>query len=75
MNFCSKEKSGAKKKLLQFVDKIASSKYFQKAIKNKYVQRTMANVSNTKIVLTVNVEQCIGTMAFNIPPPPSNRLW
>ena len=64
-----------RQKILQLVDKIAASKYFQSATENKYVKKAMETVSKTNIVLSVEVDQCIGTMALNIPPPPSNRLW
>ncbi|XP_069685318.1 testis-expressed protein 2 isoform X2 [Periplaneta americana] len=65
----------AGKKLIKVVNKIASSKYFQQATKYKYVQKAMEGVSNTRLMLTVEVNALVGTLAVNIPPPPSDRIW
>ncbi|XP_046408967.1 testis-expressed protein 2 isoform X2 [Ischnura elegans] len=65
----------SKKKILQMVDKIASSKYFQQATEYKYIKRAMEGVSNTRLVLSVELKGAVGTLAVNIPPPPSDRLW
>ena len=35
----------------------------------------MSNVSNTRLVLSVCVESLQGTLALNVPPFPSDRLW
>lgn len=63
------------KKLLKFVDRLAQSPYFQNATKNKYVKKYMEDISNTPLVLTVEVQWLTGTLALNIPPWPTNRLW
>ncbi|PSN49759.1 hypothetical protein C0J52_08478, partial [Blattella germanica] len=63
------------KKFIQVVNKIAASKYFQQATEYKYIKRAMERVSNTNLVLTVEVNGLIGTLTLNIPPPPSDRLW
>ncbi|XP_071442324.1 testis-expressed protein 2 isoform X2 [Hetaerina americana] len=65
----------SKKKILQMVDKIASSKYFQQATEYKYIKRAMEGVSNTRLILSVELKGAVGTLAVNIPPPPSDRLW
>ena len=35
----------------------------------------MTGVSNTRLVLSVCVESLEGTLALNVPPFPSDRLW
>ncbi|CAG2162011.1 unnamed protein product [Oppiella nova] len=62
-------------KILKFVDKIASSQYFQKVAENKYVKRAMEGVSKTALILTVQIQTLNGTLAINIPEPPTDRLW
>lgn len=57
------------------VDKIAASKYFQQATEMKYIKKAMEGVSNTRIMLSVELKGLVGTLAVNIPPPPSDRLW
>ncbi|KAL2101117.1 hypothetical protein ACEWY4_002878 [Coilia grayii] len=63
------------RKILRFVDKIAKSKYFQKATENDYIKKKIAEVSNTPLLLTVEVLELSGTLAVNIPPPPTDRIW
>lgn len=65
----------AGKKLLRMVDKIAASKYFQQATEMKYIKKAMEGVSNTRIMLSVELRGLVGTLAVNIPPPPSDRIW
>jgi hypothetical protein len=60
---------------MNIVNKIASSSYFQKATENKFIRMAMENVSNTQIILTVEVKRVTGVLALNIPPHPSDRLW
>lgn len=67
--------TGTGKKLLELVDKIAQSRYFQQATENRYIKRKMEEVSNTPLVLTVEVSHLVGTLALNIPPPPTDRIW
>uniref|UniRef100_A0A8C3UQH5 SMP-LTD domain-containing protein n=1 Tax=Catharus ustulatus TaxID=91951 RepID=A0A8C3UQH5_CATUS len=62
-------------KILRFVDKIAKSKYFQKATENEFIKKKMEEVSNTPLLLTVEVQELAGTLAVNIPPPPTDRVW
>ncbi|KAF8771919.1 testis-expressed protein 2-like [Argiope bruennichi] len=63
------------KKLLRLVDRFAQSTYFQQAAKNKYIKKAMEDISNTPLVLTVEVQWLTGTLAINIPPMPTDRLW
>lgn len=60
---------------MRFVDKIAKSKYFQKATETEFIKKKMEEVSNTPLLLTVEVQQLRGTLAVNIPPPPTDRIW
>ncbi|XP_062874737.1 testis-expressed protein 2 [Trichomycterus rosablanca] len=62
-------------KIMRFVDKIAKSKYFQKATETEFIKKKMEEVSNTPLLLTVEVQECQGTLAINIPPPPTDRIW
>ncbi|XP_018416733.1 PREDICTED: testis-expressed sequence 2 protein-like [Nanorana parkeri] len=63
------------RKILRFVDKIAKSRYFQRATENEYIKRKMEEMSNTPMLLTVEVQELEGTLAVNIPPPPTDRIW
>ncbi|KAK3520477.1 hypothetical protein QTP70_024097 [Hemibagrus guttatus] len=67
--------SSTSRKILRFVDKIAKSKYFQKATENEYIKKKIAEVSNTPLLLSVEVLELSGTLAVNIPPPPTDRIW
>lgn len=62
-------------KIMRFVDKITKSKYFQKATETEFIKKKIEEVSNTPLLLTVEVQECRGTLAVNIPPPPSDRIW
>ncbi|KAK1878240.1 Testis-expressed protein 2 [Dissostichus eleginoides] len=62
-------------KIMRFVDKIAKSKYFQKATETEFIKKKMEEVSNTPLLLTVEVQEFHGTLAVNIPPPPTDRIW
>ncbi|XP_060946638.1 testis-expressed protein 2-like [Limanda limanda] len=63
------------RKFLRFVDKIAKSKYFQKATENEYIRKKIAEMSNMPLLLSVEVLELSGTLAINIPPPPTDRIW
>ncbi|KAF7705242.1 testis-expressed protein 2 isoform X1 [Silurus meridionalis] len=62
-------------RILRLVDKIAKSKYFQKATENEYIKKKIKEMSNTPLVLTVEVKEFSGKLAVNIPPPPTDRIW
>ncbi|KAK9530642.1 hypothetical protein VZT92_012130 [Zoarces viviparus] len=63
------------RKILRFVDKIAKSKYFQKATENEFIKKKFMEMSNTPLLLTVEVQELSGTLVVNIPPPPTDRIW
>ncbi|XP_060116920.1 testis-expressed protein 2-like [Heteronotia binoei] len=63
------------RKILRLVDKIAKSKYFQKATENEFIKKKIEEVSNTPLLLTVEVQELTGTLTVNIPPPPTDRVW
>uniref|UniRef100_A0A4W3JVD2 Testis expressed 2, like n=1 Tax=Callorhinchus milii TaxID=7868 RepID=A0A4W3JVD2_CALMI len=67
--------SSTSRKILRFVDKIAKSKYFQKATENEFIKKKIEEVSNTPLLLTVEVQELAGMLAVNIPPPPTDRIW
>ncbi|XP_047435307.1 testis-expressed protein 2-like isoform X2 [Mugil cephalus] len=62
-------------KIMRFVDKITKSKYFQKATETEFIKKKMEEVSNTPLLLTVELQQLQGTLSVNIPPPPTDRIW
>ncbi|XP_008280973.1 testis-expressed sequence 2 protein [Stegastes partitus] len=63
------------RKILRFVDKIAKSKYFQKATENEFIKKKFEEMSNTPLLLTVEVQELSGPLVVNIPPPPTDRIW
>ncbi|XP_051877291.1 testis-expressed protein 2 [Pristis pectinata] len=67
--------SSTSRKILRFVDKIAKSKYFQKATENEFIKKKIEEVSNTPLLLTVEVQELTGMLTVNIPPPPTDRIW
>ncbi|XP_026158156.1 testis-expressed protein 2-like isoform X2 [Mastacembelus armatus] len=62
-------------KIMRFVDKITKSKYFQKATETEFIKKKMEEVSNTPLLLTVELQELQGTLSVNIPPPPTDRIW
>ncbi|XP_009575268.1 PREDICTED: testis-expressed sequence 2 protein isoform X1 [Fulmarus glacialis] len=62
-------------KIMRIVDKITKSKYFQKATETEFIKKKIEEVSNTPLLLTVEVQECKGTLVINIPPPPTDRIW
>ena len=60
---------------MRFVDKIAKSKYFQKATENELIKKKIEEMSNTPLLLAVEVQELSGTLAVNIPLPPTDRVW
>uniref|UniRef100_A0A3P8UFV7 Testis-expressed protein 2-like n=1 Tax=Cynoglossus semilaevis TaxID=244447 RepID=A0A3P8UFV7_CYNSE len=63
------------RKILKFMDKITKSKYFQKATENEFIRKKFEEMSNTPLLLTVEVQELSGTLVINIPPPPTDRIW
>lgn len=73
----STEKSGGKHKqtkILRIMDRITASNFFQSATEISYVQKAMKNMSKN-IRLCVELKGVEGRAVFNIPPPPTDRLW
>ncbi|XP_076872006.1 testis-expressed protein 2-like isoform X2 [Brachyhypopomus gauderio] len=62
-------------KIMRFVDKLTKNKYFQKAAETEFIKKKMEEVSNTPLLLTVELQECQGTLAVNVPPPPTDRIW
>ncbi|KAM9784171.1 testis-expressed protein 2-like isoform 1-T1 [Syngnathus typhle] len=60
------------RKILNVMDKLAKSKYFQNT---EYIRKKIDEVTNMPLMLTVEVLELSGTLAINIPPPPSDRIW
>ncbi|KAF3704619.1 Testis-expressed protein 2 Transmembrane protein 96 [Channa argus] len=63
------------RRILRFVDKITKSKYFQRATENEFIKKKFEEMSNTPLLLTVEVQELSGTLVVNIPPPPTDRIW
>ncbi|KAM8836993.1 testis-expressed protein 2 isoform 2-T2 [Spinachia spinachia] len=63
------------RKILRLMDKIAKSKYFQKAAENEFIKKKFEEMSNTPLLLTVEVQELSGTLVVNVPPPPTDRIW
>ncbi|KAK3529049.1 hypothetical protein QTP70_014435 [Hemibagrus guttatus] len=63
------------RRILRLVDKIAKSKCFQKATENEYIKKKIEEMSNTPLLLTVEVKELSGELVVNIPPPPTDRIW
>nr|XP_026689539.1 testis-expressed protein 2-like isoform X1 [Ciona intestinalis] len=63
------------KKWVRIVDSIAKSKYFQRATESEFIRKKLETVSNTPMMLSVELLQLRGVLAINIPPPPTDRIW
>ena len=66
---------GAKRKIFSVIERLAKSKWVKKAAETGIVKRAAERFSNIPIILSVEVKKVQGTLALNIPPPPTNRLW
>ncbi|KAF7711234.1 testis-expressed protein 2-like isoform X1 [Silurus meridionalis] len=62
-------------RISNLVKKITKNKYFQKATETEFIRKKIEEVSNTPLLLTVELQECKGTLAVNIPPPPTDRIW
>uniref|UniRef100_A0A3Q2PM15 Testis expressed 2, like n=1 Tax=Fundulus heteroclitus TaxID=8078 RepID=A0A3Q2PM15_FUNHE len=63
------------RKILRFVDKIAKSKCFQRAAESEFIKKKFEEMSNTPLLLSVEVRELSGTLVVNIPAPPTDRIW
>lgn len=61
--------------ILRFVDKIASSRYFQQATENRYIKKKLQDLSNCPLMLIVTIQQLNGVLTVNVPPPKTDRIW
>ena len=48
---------------------------FQKATDNRFIKMALENVSSSQLSLSVEVRKVAGTLAINIPPHASDRIW
>ncbi|XP_075162375.1 uncharacterized protein LOC142235042 isoform X2 [Haematobia irritans] len=65
---------GNARRIFKFVDRIATSNFFQYATELSYVQKAMENMSTT-ITLGIDLHGLVSRVTVNIPPPPSDRVW
>uniref|UniRef100_A0A1I8MVA3 Uncharacterized protein n=1 Tax=Musca domestica TaxID=7370 RepID=A0A1I8MVA3_MUSDO len=65
---------GNARRIFKFVDRIATSNFFQYATELSYVQKAMENMSTT-ITLGIDLHGLVGRVTVNMPPPPSDRVW
>jgi hypothetical protein len=70
-----KKKKNTAEKVINVMDKVVHSDIFKKVASLKPVKKTMEKISATPLAITVEVTGMEGTLAINIPPPPSDRLW
>ena len=68
-------KHGPKRKIFSMIERLAKTKWVKKAAETGIVKRAAERFSNLPIILSVEVLSVNGTLALNIPPPPTNRLW
>jgi hypothetical protein len=65
----------AKPRLMRFMESIAESKAFQYVSEIGFIRRSLEDVSDTDLTMTVEIELIKGRLAINIPHPPSDRMW
>ncbi|PAA83514.1 hypothetical protein BOX15_Mlig027787g1 [Macrostomum lignano] len=64
------------RKVIKFIDKVAQSEKFHHLMgKYKFFRKAVDSVSNTRILLSVDVHSLRGTLVLNMPFPPSDRVW
>lgn len=61
--------------IVKFVDKVASSRYFQQATENRYIKKKLQDISNCPLVLVVQIRSLNGVLTMNVPPPQTDRIW
>lgn len=61
--------------IVKFVDRIASSRYFQQATENRYIKKKLQDISNCPLVLVVQIQSLSGILTVNVPPPQTDRIW
>ncbi|CDW55356.1 hypothetical protein TTRE_0000362801 [Trichuris trichiura] len=72
----SREKSPKSQwSIKHLVDKVAQTKKFQDATDSRFVKKIIHGVSETPLMLSLEVPRLNGRFTMNFPPPPSNRIW
>lgn len=61
--------------IVRFVDRVASSRYFQQAAENRYIKKKLQDISNCPLVLVVQIQSLNGVLTLNVPPPQTDRIW
>lgn len=61
--------------IVKFVDKLASSRYFQQAAEYRYIKKKLQDISNCPLVLVVQIQSLNGILTLNVPPPQTDRIW
>uniref|UniRef100_A0A914XHZ2 SMP-LTD domain-containing protein n=1 Tax=Plectus sambesii TaxID=2011161 RepID=A0A914XHZ2_9BILA len=67
--------SGIGKKILTAIRRVAKSHFFHNVAELGPIKKIMEEISSTCLMLNVEVTLLEGTLAINIAPPPSDRLW
>uniref|UniRef100_A0A914ULS8 SMP-LTD domain-containing protein n=1 Tax=Plectus sambesii TaxID=2011161 RepID=A0A914ULS8_9BILA len=67
--------SGMGKKVLTVIGRVIKSRFFHNVAELGPIKKIMEEISSTRLMLNVEVTLLEGTLAINIPPPPSDRLW
>lgn len=62
-------------KVFRMIDKFAHSKTVQYISEYKFIKKRIEAVSNTPLLLEVELERLAGRLQINIPPQPSDKLW
>ncbi|CAF1014628.1 unnamed protein product [Didymodactylos carnosus] len=65
----------ASRKLGTLLQKLATSKHFQRFAALKPVAGVIEKLSGTEVGVNVELTSFSGVMTINIPPPPSDRIW
>ncbi|CAF0887044.1 unnamed protein product [Didymodactylos carnosus] len=65
----------ASRKLGTLLQKLATSKHFQRFAALKPVAGVIEKLSGTEVGANVELTSFSGVMTINIPPPPSDRIW
>uniref|UniRef100_A0A914XNG9 SMP-LTD domain-containing protein n=1 Tax=Plectus sambesii TaxID=2011161 RepID=A0A914XNG9_9BILA len=67
--------SGIGKKIFTVIRSVAKSQFSHNVAELGPIKKFMKEISSTRLILNVQVTHLEGTLAINIPPPPSDRLW
>uniref|UniRef100_A0A914UMU8 SMP-LTD domain-containing protein n=1 Tax=Plectus sambesii TaxID=2011161 RepID=A0A914UMU8_9BILA len=67
--------SGIGKRIFTVIRSVAKSQFSNNVAEFGPIKKFMKEISSTRLILNVEVTHLEGTLAINIPPPPSDRLW